>query len=173
VKGLLILDIQNDFTGAKARMPVSKLQAEQMIASLNRLISQSKEKGLEVIYIGNEFSKNDLLNIFRNFAAIKGQQGSAMDPRLQVINKNYFPKSSSNAFSNKALLYFLQEKNITELIITGLYAEACVWQTMKGALKNNFTVTTIADCVASRSDKKREKMLNRYRRHNIAVLREF
>lgn len=172
MKALLILDIQNDFTGENARMPVHKNQAAVMIQTLNGLTAKAADARIEVIYIGNEFSKNDPLNIFRNFAAIKGKPGSAMDSRLNMINDIYFTKNRSSAFTNKALLKFLQERNITSLIITGLYAEACVWQTMKSALKNNFTVSTIADCVASKTDRKRERMLQRYSRNNIEVLRE-
>lgn len=170
MKALLILDIQQDFTGDKARMPVHKEQAAVMIQTLNGLTANAADSGIEVICIGNEFSKNDPLNIFRNFAAIKGRPGSAMDPRLHIIHTNYFPKSSSNAFSNKALHAFLQERKITDLIITGLFAEACVWQTMKGALKLNYKVSTIANCVASKTHRKRERMLQRYRRNNIQVL---
>lgn len=170
MKAILVLDIQQDFTGDTARMPVHKEQAADMIQALNLLTANAGKKGYEVIYIGNEFSASDPLNIFRKFAAIKGRPGSNMDPRLHIINSNYFPKSSSNAFSNKALHTFLHEKKITELIITGLFAEACVWQTMKGALKLNYKVSTIANCVASKTYGKRERMLKRYSRSNIEVL---
>jgi hypothetical protein len=35
-----------------------------------------------VVYDGDEYSKFDILNIFRNFAAIKGSEGANQDNRL-------------------------------------------------------------------------------------------
>ena len=92
-KALLIIDIQKDFTGENAKMPVDSKQATQMIANLNRIIDKSKDLNLTVIYIGNEYSKFDILNIFRNFAAIKETDGIKMDNRLHVVTKNYFSKN--------------------------------------------------------------------------------
>src|SRR5215510_5472962 len=91
-KAMLIIDLQNDFTGQNAKMPVDRNQATQMISNLNLIIDKSKELNLTVIYIGNEYSKYDILNVFRNFAAIKGTEGSKMDHRLHVATNNYFSK---------------------------------------------------------------------------------
>lgn len=37
-QALLIVDIQNDFTGQKAKMLVEKLQAHEIIANINKLV---------------------------------------------------------------------------------------------------------------------------------------
>ncbi|MFC4231456.1 cysteine hydrolase family protein [Parasediminibacterium paludis] len=161
-KALLILDIQNDFTGSKARMPMDSTQTHQMIHQLNNLVSHLPASAYEIIYIGNEFSKYDWLNIFRNFAAIKGTTGTKQDSRLKIVSGNYFPKNKENAFTNPALTAFLQSKSITELFISGLKAEACVYSTTKGAIKNGYKVTVLIDCIATTSNKKRERMLQKY-----------
>lgn len=161
-KALLILDIQDDFTGKQARMPVEPQQANQMIQRLNSLVTRLDPATYEIIYIGNEFRKFDFLNLFRNFAAIKGTSGTKLDNRLVISSKNYFPKNKENAFSNPALNTFLRSKAVTELFITGLKAEACVYSTTKGAIKNGYKVNILTDCIATTSDKKREKMLLRY-----------
>ena len=70
-KALLVIDIQNDFTSDIARMPVDVNQCESIIFKINNLIDSASEKKMTVIYIGNEYSKFDLWNIFRNFASIK------------------------------------------------------------------------------------------------------
>jgi nicotinamidase-related amidase len=161
-KALLIVDVQNDFTGLNAKMPVDKAQADEMIANLNGLVSKPYDSPLTVIYIGNEYSKFDLLNVFRNFAAVKGTIGTQMDPRLQVVSKNYFSKSRGNAFSNQQLDLFLKRNNINELYIGGLYAEACIYATVKGAIKLHYTTTILTDCVATKSEVKRAKMIKKY-----------
>jgi hypothetical protein len=81
-------------------MPVDSNQAIQMIINLNKIADKSIELDLEVIYIGNEYSKFDILNIFRNFAALKGTGGTEIKNRLHVVSNNYFSKQKGNAFSN-------------------------------------------------------------------------
>jgi len=161
-KALLILDIQDDFTGNNARMPMDTFQTNQMINNLNNLVTNLDESSYEIIYIGNEFSKFDFLNIFRNFAAMKGTKGIKQDSRLKIISGNYFPKNKENAFTNPSLDAFLKSKSVTELFISGLKAEACVFSTTKGAIKNGYKVNVLTDCIATTSNRKRDKMLQRY-----------
>jgi nicotinamidase/pyrazinamidase len=151
-------------------MPVDSNQASQMIANLNRVIDKSKETELTVIYIGNEYAKGDLLNIFRNFAALKGTYGTKMDNRLHVVTKNYFSKHKGNAFSNPELDKFLKENNITDIYVGGLYAEACIYGTTKGSIKNKYLTTVLTDCIATKTEKKRNKMIGKYKKLGAKIL---
>lgn len=170
-KALLILDIQDDFTGNDARMPMDAVQTEDMINNLNNLVASLDSSFGEIVYIGNEFSKYDLLNIFRNFAAIKGTKGTRPDRRLKIVSGNYFSKNKENAFKNPSLDAFLKSKAITELFISGLKAEACVYSTAKGAIKNGYKVNVLTDCIATTSDKKRSKMLQKYLKAGANTIR--
>ena len=161
-QALLIIDIQNDFTGENAKMPVDKNQAVEMILNLNKLIDKTDTSKTEIIYIGNEYSKWDILNIFRNFASIKGTDGTKLDKRLQIVNKIYFPKSKMNAFSNPNLISYLKSKNIEEIFIGGLYADACIYGTAKGGIKEKLKVNILTDCVATKSENKRVKTILKY-----------
>jgi nicotinamidase-related amidase len=169
-KAILIVDIQNDFTGENAKMPVDSNQATQMIINLNKIIDHSKELGLIVVYIGNEYSKFDILNIFRNFAALKGTDGIKMDNRLHVVTENYFSKQKGNAFSNPELDKFLKHKNISEVFIGGLYAEACIYGTTKGAIRNNYLTTILTDCIATKTEVKRNKMIEKYEKLGVKTI---
>jgi nicotinamidase/pyrazinamidase len=163
-KAILVVDIQNDFTGENAKMPVDTSQAIQIITNLNRIIDKSKELDLTVIYVGNEYSKFDILNIFRNFAAIKGTDGIEIDKRLHVVTENYFSKHKMNAFSNPKLDKFLKDKNIDEVFIGGLYAEACIYGTTKGAIRNSYLTNILTDCIATKTEAKRKKMIEKYKK---------
>jgi nicotinamidase-related amidase len=167
---LLILDIQNDFTGENAKKPVLKSQVAPMIANINTLLNRKSTYDLTVIYIVNEYSKFDILNIFRNFSALKGTDGAKIDIRLQIVSDHIFSKEKGNAFSNPNLDIFLRKKNIKHLYISGLYAEFCVWQTMKFALKKQYKVSAITDCIASKNDLTRQKMIEKYRKVGIETL---
>lgn len=161
-KALLILDIQDDFTGNYARMPMDIIQTNEMIHNLNKLITSLDRSSCEIIYIGNEFSKFDFLNIFRNFAAVKGTKGIKQDSRLKIISDNYFPKKRENAFTNPSFDAFLKSKSVTELFISGLMAEACVYSTTKAAIKKGYKVNMLIDCIVTTSNRKRDKMLPKY-----------
>ena len=161
-KALLILDIQNDFTGENARLPVEKNQAVEMIKNVNFLIENSENLGLEIVYVGNEYSVFNPLNIFRNFAAIKNSEGAKLDEKLKIVGKNYFSKTQGNAFSNSSLTEFLRKENIEDVYISGLYAEACVLSSVKGAMKNGFKTSVISDAIATKSESKRKKCLQKY-----------
>ena len=161
-EAILIMDIQNDFTGENAKMPVDKKQAVQIITNLNKLIDKTDTSKTEIIYIGNEYSKWDVLNIFRNFAAIKGTDGTHLDKRLHVVNKIYFPKNKGNAFSNPDLNSYLKSKNVDEIFIGGLYAEACIYGTLKGGLKQNYKINILTDCIATKSDVNKDKIIEKY-----------
>ena len=53
----------------------------------------------------------------------------------------------------KSFLHFLKENSISELYITGLFAEACIKGTAKGAIRNNYNAVIIEDAVGSKNTK--------------------
>lgn len=168
---LIILDIQKDFVGENARMPVAKHQIEPMLKNINTIIDTYKLKNIPVLYIGNEFEKNQYIsNWFRNKASMKGTEGATMDERLLIINKLYFSKKVGSAFSNSNFVGYLQENKIEHLTIVGLYAEGCVTATVKGALQKTMKVTVVKDAVAGASDMKREKSLSNLSSKGVFVV---
>lgn len=166
---LLVIDIQKDFTSSTARMPVSPQQAEHMIQVVNQL--QEEKKDWEIIYIYNSYSRFDLLNIFRNFAAIKNTEGGKMDERLNILSQNLFSKDKTSAFINPKLDLFLKENGINTLYLTGLYSEACVTRTAVAALKRNYKVNIIQDALASKTEKAREKACQRLASAGATILK--
>jgi nicotinamidase-related amidase len=170
-RALLIIDVQNDFTGEKARMPVDKGQANTMITNLNRLTDALDPAETEVIYIGNEYEKWDLLNVFRNFAALKGSEGAKLDQRLRKIGQAYFSKKRGNAFSNPELGAYLRKLGASDLFISGLKAEFCVYATVKAALKRHYKTTVLTDCIATTSEKKRQALIGKYRKLGANTLK--
>lgn len=152
-KALLVLDVQKDFTAAGARMPVDKTQAESMIRSINAAVSRFRERGDLVVYVRNVFRRGDILNVFRNFAAIEGSAAIAFDERLNVVSDLVFDKSRPDAFSNRELESFLVANRVSEITVTGLFADQCVYWTSRGALNRGYKVNYAVDAVAAGSDR--------------------
>lgn len=169
-KALLVVDIQQDFTDKNGRMSLmNQNDAEKMIVKINTLIEQATKQSDLVIYIGNEFSRYDPLNIFRNFAAIENSNGVKADKRLLVVNDNYFSKNKGDAFSNPKLNSLLKHHQVDALMITGVYAEACIWHTIKGARKNGFNIEVCPDAIAAKKEKRIKKMLRRYQKAGVRL----
>ena len=158
---LLVLDIQKDFIGDKARMSVAKHQIEPMLEKVNTMIDQFNRHGIPVLYIGNEFEPHQrMANFFRKNVAIKGSKGAELDERLLIVNDLYFPKKKANALSNDELVSYLNANSVKHIVIVGLFTEGCVTATALGLKLKNFTVTVVNDAVASLNDKRRRKALN-------------
>ena len=101
----------------------------------------------------------------------KGAKGTGIDKRVLMLNKNVYSKSKMNALTNKKLSQFLKENSIDELYITGLFAEACIKGTAKGAIKNKYSATIIEDAVGSGNAAKKSKSLNICKGKGSAIIK--
>jgi nicotinamidase-related amidase len=166
---LLVLDMQLDFLSATGKFPVDKDQARNVTNVVNRLLAEAKDRGWTPIIILNSYSAWDIFNLFRNGAAIAGSAGAALDPAVNAGDAPHFTKRVGDAFSNPALVDYLRTHDIGRVIITGVYAEACVTATAAGAAHHGLTPIVVANAVASGSDKKREAALSSLRANHVVV----
>jgi maleamate amidohydrolase len=167
---LLVLDVQKDFLGKNARMPVAKHQTGPMLDRINEAVDRASAAGIPVVYIGNEFVGAQWIeNVFRRFAAMKGSPGAALDERLHRRGDLYFPKKRGDALSNPHLPEYLADAGIRHLIITGLFAEGCVAATVRGARKRGLQVTVLRDAVAGGSDARRDAALRKLEMKGISM----
>ena len=163
-KALVVLDIQEGYSGTDARRPVTALPATGMIAAVNRLIDMAAESGVEVAYIRQVFSNNLFVRLHGGKRAGK----VIIDRRVKVINGNDFEKNRTDAFSNRQFEQLLIDKQVDELYLVGVDAAYCVYYTALGALNRGYRVTVITDAVASRH--RMADVLERYRRKGIEVI---
>jgi len=145
-KVLLVIDMQLDFIGENAKMPIEN-QVEDLIQTVNNIIDDYNSKGYKIIYVNSAFSKYAIANFFRNKAAVEGTTGTEIDPRIKIISENIFEKKHSSAFTNKDFENYLINNQINELYITGLMAEGCVYKTAVGALDRKYIVNYIENAV--------------------------
>ncbi|MBA3870540.1 MAG: cysteine hydrolase [Anaerolineae bacterium] len=167
---LLAIDFQVDFLHADGRFPVAQHQVEPMLTAANHLIAAARSYHTPVIYIGNEYGSRNLLNVFRNNAALKGSSGMQIDSRLLYANDHYFPKDQSSAFTNSQLDLFLRQQTIKHLLLTGVYATACVRKTALDGLKYGYQVSLMSDAVADKNDQRRNAALKELERKGICIL---
>ena len=167
---LLLIDFQSDFLDDVGRMPVARNQVSPVLEAAGKAVVAARAKGQLIVAIGNEFRRADwLMNIIRRRAAIEGEPGTRWDPRLPIEDGVYLPKWSSSAFTNPALVGLLKQHDIQTLLLTGLFARACVSATAKDALKAGFEVQIIGNAIACASDKSRATALSRLLRAGAQI----
>jgi len=168
---LLVLDIQKGFISDKAQMPVAKHQIVPMLENVNRIVEKADNRGIPVVYIGNEYDpKQFIVNFLTKNSALKGSEGAELDERLLRVNDIYFSKNKGNALSNSELVSYLNANEVKRIVIVGLFAEGCVAATALDSIRRNFSVTVVKDAVGSSNDSKREKSLNYLNSKGIAII---
>ncbi|MCY7999075.1 cysteine hydrolase [Bacillus haynesii] len=168
---LLVLDIQKDYISDQAQMSVAKHQIDPMLERVNTIIDKFKNRGIPVVYVGNEFEPKKFIgNFLRKNSALKGSEGAELGERLLRVNDIYFSKNKGNALSNLELVSYLNSNEVKHIVIVGLFAEACVTATALDSIRKNSSVTVVKDAVASSNDSKREKSLNYLNSRGIAII---
>lgn len=165
-KALLVIDVQEDFTGLKGKQPVPYSNAGGPIAAVNKLIDKASASGVLVVYIRQLYDNNFVTRTFIG-RTIEGLPGTELDGRIKVINKNDFEKRISDSFSNPQLEAFLIRNRVNELYLTGLDAAYCVHKTALGALNRGYKVTVVDDAIMSR--KSMNDVLKQYEQDGIST----
>lgn len=172
-KALLVIDIQEDFTGSTAKSPFPYKNAEGLIDSVNIVQRVAVEKDIPIVYIRHEidsFVGKLISNLFVSGAAIKGKPGTEIDKRVLILSNDLFTKSRSDAFSNPELDEFLIKHHVNELILVGLDAGGCVHRTAQGALSRGYRVKIITDAIALLAEEKWDELLEEYQQEGIVLL---
>lgn len=169
-KALLVVDIQEDYTGQLARAPFPLKHADQLIATVNPVIRAAQKSGIPIVYIGQEWPDNWFCRMITGNRGIHGQPGAAQDRRLSVVNRNYFAKGRSDAFSNSKLEAFLASQSVNQVYIVGIDAVFCVYATARGAVNRGFKTTVIPDATLTQTHKTPSEIASMYKKHGIAML---
>jgi len=169
-EALLVLDIQKDYDGETVKYSLHQQEIDWIIQRINKISKKARSIGLPVIYLGKEFEKKLVSNIFHKLIGVKTTDGARLDPRLSVVSDLYFPKNRRDALTNIELRKFLQKHNVNHLNIVGLFAEGCVYKTALSAIKHHFTVTVIKDAVCASSETKKIKALQRMEEKGVELL---
>lgn len=163
-KALVVLDLQEGYSGTETRQPVTAPPATGMIATVNRLIGIAAETGMEVAYIRQVFSNN----LFVRLHGGRRTGKVIIDRRIRVINNNDFEKNRTDAFSNRQFEQLLIDRQVNELYLVGVDAAFCVYYTALGARNRGYRVVVVTDAVASRN--RMPDVLKRYRNKGIEVI---
>jgi nicotinamidase-related amidase len=167
---LLVLDMQEDFLGEKAKMPIKKEQIPVITAVVNGLIDEFERNGQQIIYIKSEFPKIALGNRIRHRAAIVGSPGTDIYKKIRISGDVIFPKKKPDAFSNPELEKYLVANQVNQLVITGVFADQCVLSTTLAALDRKYRIKFIRNGVGSLSNKAVNKACEKVKKRGAEVI---
>ena len=163
-KALLVIDLQEDYTGVNASENLRYKDADQLVIRVNKIIEECTKNDIDLIYIKQEFEGAIpilLTKLFSHGSAIKGTLGAEFDKRLNIVSKNCFSKSMPSSFSNSELKKYLKENKIEELYIVGLDGQFCVKETVKDAIKEKYRVNLINNAILFKNESKREDVFEK------------
>jgi nicotinamidase-related amidase len=165
---LLVIDIQEDFTGPEAKKPFH--DAERLVRNANALIGQAREHGALVVFIENVID-NPVLKLVFGGVNTAGTPGVQMDRRLvRLPSAPTFTKNRGDAFINPALDAYLSEHQVGRLLIVGLDAAYCVTATTRGARNRGYETVVLTDAVATESGKSLETLTKAWQEAGAKVM---
>lgn len=164
---LLVVDIQEDFTGPQAKKPYR--DATRIIDASNALISQAVEHGALVVFVQNVV-ENPVFSVLMGGVNAPGAPGTEMDRRLtKPAGAPTFTKSKGDAFINPKLDEYLRANQVNRLLVVGLDAAYCVTSTTLGARNRGYQVELITDGIATESGKSMATLEDAWRKSGASV----
>ncbi len=151
MKGLLIVDVQNDFCpGGALAVP----QGDAVVPVINRLMEQ-----FEVVVASKDWHPDQTVH-FQKWPVhcVQGTNGAAFHPLLRSETiQQVFLKGTGNlddgysAFeaTNVNLEEYLRSRGVTELYVAGLATDYCVRASALDAAGKGMTTHVVTDAVAA------------------------
>lgn len=172
-KALLVIDIQEDYTGTTSKPPFPYKDSERLITTVNNIVEEALKKNVITIYIRQEFSGilgRLLSRVVGHGTAIKGNPGTEIDKRIAIMSNYCFSKPLPDAFSNPKFEAFLDEQQINELYLVGLDGAGCIQFTANGALKRGYKVSIITDGIVLLAENKWDNLLEKFKKNGINLI---
>ena len=141
-KGLILIDIQNDyFPGGSMEL----VDIEQAAHNAGLLLRTFRDMKLPVIYIQHISKRPGATFFLPNTKGVEIRESVAPKPGESVIEK-YFP----NSFRDTDLLNTLKGLEVDDVVICGAMSHMCVDATTRAAFDFGFKCTVIDDACATR-----------------------
>ncbi|GGF67517.1 cysteine hydrolase family protein [Wenyingzhuangia marina] len=142
-QALIIIDIQNEYFENGGLPLINPVEAS---INARKVLSHFRENDLPIAHIQHLSANPEAMPIF-----VEGTKGAEIHKNVKPLDgEKVFKKYYPNSFRDTGLLDYLQENDVTEVVITGMMTHMCVDATTRAAFDFGFNVTVIGDTCASR-----------------------
>lgn len=129
---LLVIDVQREQFDKST--PVYK--ADELLQNITSLISKARQEGVPVFFI--QHSADSYLKF--------GSEGWQLHSQIQPLaGEPIIHKKQTNSFTKTDLQEKLKNRNVEEVVVTGLVSHGCVKATCLGALEVGYKVVLVSD----------------------------
>ena len=143
---ILLIDVQG-------KLATLMHQHEELFARLQCLLEAANELDLPVLPVEQ----------------LPEKLGSTIECLSSYLPSDIVSKSSFSATGSEAFMSALKASGRGQVIVAGIEAHICVYQTVKGLLSQGYEVTVLTDCIASRKLASKDLALSRMQEEGAAI----
>jgi nicotinamidase-related amidase len=144
MRALIIVDMLNDFVSGKLANP----KAQAIIPPLQQLLAHAREDGWVVVFSNDAHHADDPELKVWGEHAMAGTPEAEVIPEFEPVEGEIVsPKRVYSAFDFTGLHEQLQERGVSEVVITGQHTHICVRHSSYGALIRGYEITIPRDAV--------------------------
>jgi nicotinamidase-related amidase len=143
---LLVIDMLNPYDHEDADELAEHV--EGIVEPLAELIARAREADTELIYVNDNYG--DFAATGRDLVerALAGRHPELVEPLVPPAECAFLQKVRHSAFYSTALDYFLGQRDVTEVILTGQVTEQCILYSALDAYVRHLSVSVPHDAVA-------------------------
>jgi nicotinamidase-related amidase len=165
---LIVIDMLNPYEHEDADDLAANV--ESIVGPLGELIDRVHESEIELVYVNDNYgdfaaTRDDLVE-----GALHGRHPELVEPVVPPAGCAFLQKVRHSAFYSTSLEYFLHQRDVSKLILTGQVTEQCILYTALDAYVRHFSVAVPADAVASIDRKLGDAALQMMRRNMRAEI---
>jgi nicotinamidase-related amidase len=143
---LIVIDMLNPYDHADADELAAHV--EDIVTPLRRLIDAARESDMELIYVNDNYgdfaaSRDQMVE-----RALCGRHPELVEPIVPGEGCDLLQKVRHSAFYSTSLEYLLQQREVTQVILTGQVTEQCILYTALDAYVRHYSVSVPSDAVA-------------------------
>ncbi|MFZ4545897.1 MAG: cysteine hydrolase family protein, partial [Bacteroidales bacterium] len=92
------------------------------------------------------------------------------DSRLKIVSDNIFVKIEGDAFTSPELIRFLEDKKVGEIVLVGLMAEQCLYNTAIGGKNRGYSMVVVPEGIVGTTQKKKEKAIEKLKSNGVKFM---
>ena len=144
---LIVIDMLNPYDHDDADELAAHV--DDIVDPLRRLIERARESDAELVYVNDNYgdfaaSRDQLVE-----RALRGRHPELVEPIVPGDDCDLLQKVRHSAFYSTSLEYLLQQRQVTEVILTGQVTEQCILYSALDAYVRHYSVCVPSDAVAS------------------------
>lgn len=156
---LMVVDVQ-EFENVKEEVPTEVYQS--FLKEVNGVIELFEQE--KVIYIKD---MSLALSLTFKGKSIDTISCPDLDSHLNVVNNQVFAKNEGDSFSAHGLGEFLEKYPDHKMLVIGLMADVCIFNTLKSGCKQDYEMYIVPEAILAGSEKSKMNYLKKYKKKGV------